>query len=79
VLFSSIALLAASAGPWLLQIPMPEATPYFKDSLAEPSTRLLLLAGCATLVAYGLLKRFREERKSAAATAPYSGSKRRAA
>ncbi|HEY4234826.1 MAG TPA: hypothetical protein VGM76_15445 [Lacipirellulaceae bacterium] len=79
MLTSSIALLFASAGPWLLQIPMPEATPIFKDSLAEPSSQLLMLIGCGTLATYGLLKRLRAERKSSAVVPSYSVSKRHAA
>ena len=79
MLTSSIALLGASAGPWLLQIPFPETTPVFKESLAEPSSQMLLLIGAGTLAAYGLLKRMRAEQKTAAAAPSYSNTKRRAA
>jgi hypothetical protein len=79
VLTSSIALLGAYVGPWLLQIPMPEATSFFKDTLEEPSSRLLMLIGCGTLATYGLMKRLREDRKTLGSTATYSASTRRAA
>ena len=79
MLTSSIALLGALTGPWLWQIPMPEATPFFKDTLEEPSSRLLMLIGCGTLAAYGLIKRRREERKALGSTVAYPASTRRAA
>jgi hypothetical protein len=79
VLTSSIALLGANLGPWLLQIPMPEATPFFKDTLEEPASRVLMLIGCGTLAAYGLAKRLRENQKAAGMAVPYSAPKRRAA
>jgi hypothetical protein len=79
VLTSSIALLGASAGPWLLQIPFPETTPAFKDSLAEPSSQVLMLIGAGTLAAYGLLKRMRAEQKTTVAAPSHTASKRRAA
>jgi hypothetical protein len=79
VLISSIALLGAYVAPWLQQIPMPEATPFFKDSLEEPSSRLLMLVGCATLASYGLLKKLRDDRKTSSQPASYSAPARRAA
>jgi hypothetical protein len=79
VLTSSLALLATYTGPWILQIPPTDATAVFKDSLAEPSSRVLLLIGAATLAAYGLVKRQREARKPAIVTTTYAAPQRRAA
>jgi hypothetical protein len=79
VLTSSLTLLGAYVSPWLLQFPPSEATAVFKDSLAEPSSRVLLLIGCGALAAYGLVKRQREARKPAGATTTYAAPKRRAA
>jgi hypothetical protein len=79
VLTSSLALLGAYVGPWLLQLPPTEATAVFKDSLAEPSSRALLLIGSATLAAYGLVKRQRTTSKPAIATTTYAAPNRRAA
>jgi hypothetical protein len=78
VLTSSLALLGAQAGPWLLQLPPTEATPFFKDSLAEPASITLLLIGGGFLAAYGVVKRHRQAAK-AATTPTYSAPQRRAA
>jgi hypothetical protein len=79
VLTTSLALLGAYVGPWLLQLPPTEGTAVFKDSLAEPSSRVLLLIGCAILAAYGLVKRQREARPTAVATTVSAVPLRRAA
>lgn len=79
MIISSIALLGASTGQWLLQVPMPEATRYFKDTLEEPSSRLLMLVGFGMLAAYGLAKRLREDRKTSVLANKYSAPARRAA
>jgi hypothetical protein len=78
VLTTSLALLGAYVGPWLLQLPPTEAA-VFKDSLAEPSSRALLLIGSATVAAYGLVKRHREARPTAVATTTSATPQRRAA
>ena len=79
MLTSSLALLGTYVGPWILQLPPTDATAVFKDSLAEPSSRALLLIGAATLGAYGLIKRQRDTRKPAIVTTTYVAPKRRAA
>jgi hypothetical protein len=79
MLTSSLALLGASVGPWLLQIPMPEATPYFKDTIEEPSSLMLMLIGCGMLAAYGLVTRSRNDRKASIPANKYSVLTRRAA
>jgi hypothetical protein len=79
VLTFSLALLATYTGPWILQIPPTDVTAVFKDSLAEPSSRVLLLIGCGILAAYGLVNRQRESRKPTIATTTYVAHQRRAA
>jgi hypothetical protein len=79
MLISSVALLGAAVGPWLVELPPPEATGFFKDSLAEPSSQVLMLIGCGTLVAFGLVKRLRDGRKAAGLSTTYSAPARRAA
>ena len=79
MLSSSLALLGAQAGPWLLQLPPTEATPFFKDTLAEPASITLLLIGGGILAAYGVVKRHRQAVKVVTATPTYSAPQRRAA